>query len=102
MIRSALVKFARSERARTRCFVETCQRGVFANSVVISPPPPPPPASGGGNRPSLRIALTPLHLNTPPYPPASGAHSLAPLSRLRGPDREGAGTKLGRAGRPPP
>src|SRR6266540_3996100 len=38
MIRSALVKFARSERARTRCFVETCQRGVFANSVVTSPP----------------------------------------------------------------
>src|SRR5215471_7271538 len=59
MIRSALVKFMRSERARTRCFVETYQRGVFANSVVINPPPHPSPASGGGSRPRSRVGQRP-------------------------------------------
>src|SRR2546422_7804576 len=67
-----------------------------------SPPPHPSPASGGGSRPSLRIALIPLHLNTPQYRHVSAAHSVGPLSRLRGRDREGAGTKIDRAGRPLP
>src|SRR5262249_34687304 len=61
MIRSALVKFMRSERARTRCFVETYQRGVFANSVVINPPPHPSPASGGGSRPRRGVGQGPKH-----------------------------------------
>ena len=35
MIRSASVEFARSDRARTRCFVDTCQLGAFARSAIM-------------------------------------------------------------------
>src|SRR5262245_22516794 len=35
IIRSASVEFARSDRARTRCFVDTCQLGAFARSAII-------------------------------------------------------------------
>src|SRR5262245_43573390 len=59
MIPSAVAKFMRSERAPTRSFVETYQRGVFANSVVINPPPHPSPASGGGSRPRSRVGQRP-------------------------------------------
>src|SRR6516162_4397068 len=65
MILSALVEFVRSDRARTRCFVDTCQLGDFARSTIIGvvflPPPPPPPPTRGGSAPSsCEVVLYPF------------------------------------------
>src|SRR5262249_57374303 len=71
MIRSASVEFARSDRARTRCFVDTCQLGAFARSTIMSvvfpaPSPTPPPKRGrGGPQVPPGLAL-PLFWGPPP------------------------------------
>src|SRR5262245_16266277 len=82
MIRSASVEFARSDRARTRCFVDTCQLGAFARSTIMSvvfpAPSPTLPRKRGRERtefargcalPLLREPALILHA-------AEGAHDL--------------------------
>jgi hypothetical protein len=55
---SASVECVRSDRARTRCFVEIRQFGTFGGSAIVGvaclPPPQPSPASGGGSAPRPR------------------------------------------------
>src|SRR5262249_41033840 len=69
MIRPAPVGFPRRHRARTRCFVETCQPGAFARSaitdLVFPAPSPTLPRKRGRERTefvrgrALSLLLTP-------------------------------------------